>query len=99
MPEFSHARLSAHRRRAGLTQSELAAAIGKCRSSYINYESGAAIPPPRVLGRIADVLAVPVSDLFDEQPLGQWPAIADVQRALSTLRAAADLWTADHVHA
>ena len=41
------------RREAGLTQKELAAAIGVTDRTYQNYEAGASVPPAAVLARLA----------------------------------------------
>lgn len=51
------------RREAGLTQKELAAAIGVTDRTYQNYEAGASLPPSGVLARLGEVLGVRVDML------------------------------------
>ena len=51
------------RREAGLTQKELAAAIGVTDRTYQNSEAGASLPPSGVLARLGEVLGVRVDML------------------------------------
>jgi len=52
------------RRRAGMTQRELAERSGVPRRTIQNWENGVAEPPARQLKRVADVLGCKVDDLL-----------------------------------
>jgi transcriptional regulator with XRE-family HTH domain len=52
------------RERRGLTQQQLAARVGKKRSTIAMYEGGRIDIPMRVLCRIAHILKVPVGQLI-----------------------------------
>lgn len=56
------------RKKAGLTQKQLADRIGISRQSLINYESNFTSPSLEVLSMIAKVLNVPIEDLAIENP-------------------------------
>lgn len=51
------------RRAKGMTQAQLAEAIGRSRIQVSNYESGAFNPPPEILDKIASVLGVSMDQL------------------------------------
>lgn len=51
-------KLKEARKNAGLTQSEIAHAVGLSRVGYMNYEMGKRYPDVRTAIRIADVLKV-----------------------------------------
>lgn len=53
--------------RAGMSQRELADAIGKDRVTINHYISGKVIPPTNIIPKIAKVLKVNVSSLFSEE--------------------------------
>lgn len=57
--------LAAARRRAGLTQSQLAARSGIHQPSISSYESGATVPRPETLARLRQALHVRPSLLID----------------------------------
>lgn len=56
------------RRKAGLSQSALAAAIGVSAMSVSNYESGRNDPSAKAMLGMADVLGVTVDDLLKQPP-------------------------------
>ncbi len=53
-----------HRRRAKLTQADLAGMIGLTRSSVTNIEGGIQAPQPLALSNIAQALKVDIGQLF-----------------------------------
>lgn len=55
------------RRRCGVTQAQLAAALGKSRSAIAMYETGKNDIPWSVLVAIARVLSVAVTDLWEDE--------------------------------
>ncbi|WP_367181607.1 helix-turn-helix domain-containing protein [uncultured Serinicoccus sp.] len=58
-------RLRSLRKRAGLTQHQLARAVGIVGGERVSrWELGRSIPRPGVLGRIAEILDVPVETLL-----------------------------------
>lgn len=58
-------RLRSLREWAGLTQHQLARAVGVVGGERVSrWESGRSVPRPGMLGRIAEVLEVPVESLF-----------------------------------
>jgi len=56
--------LSAHRVRAGLTQRQLAAVVGRSPDSIRAYEHARAVPPVTVAAAIAAALGVELGDLL-----------------------------------
>src|ERR1700738_1833861 len=67
--EFYHdvgIRLQIARKRKGLTQQELAAAVGVPRATYANVESGRQRASLDVIWKIAAVLRLPVDSLVPE---------------------------------
>lgn len=67
MPEYSETEVSVreHRRSAGLTQAELAAAVGVSRQTIISTERGDYAPSVYLALRIARTLGVAVEQLFE----------------------------------
>ena len=59
-------KVRAARKRAGITQEELAAKIGKTPESISNIERGRQLPMIDTLAVLAEALAVPLSELFDD---------------------------------
>lgn len=55
-----------YRRQRGLTQKDLANAIGRSRSIVAEYESGATSVPQPILWKIARCLEVTVDMLFED---------------------------------
>jgi transcriptional regulator with XRE-family HTH domain len=53
---------------AGMTREQLAVAIGRSFQTVRAYEWGVVSPPAAMLGRLASVLDVDVSDLFEDVP-------------------------------
>ena len=61
--------LSYLRRKAGLTQIELARKLGYSAQSVVSaWESGAKMPPARILPKLALVLNCTIDDLFRDTP-------------------------------
>lgn len=60
------AKVQAARKRAGLTQEELASKIGKTPESISNIERGRQLPMIDTLAVLADVLGVPLPELFGD---------------------------------
>lgn len=56
--------LAPRRTRMGLSQEELASAVGVTRTAVTNWETGFAWPPARLLPLLADALLCTVDDLF-----------------------------------
>jgi DNA-binding XRE family transcriptional regulator len=56
------------RRDRGITQAELARAVGRSRSLIAEYEAEQKRIPHPILWQIARVLGVRVDDLFEEEP-------------------------------
>ncbi len=55
------------RRAAGITQAQLASAMGITQSGVANWENEIALPSARQLPRLARVLGVPIGELFAEE--------------------------------
>ncbi len=62
------------RKKAGLTQAELAQAIGTSQAAVAHYEMGIKAPELAKLPAIAKALGVSVADLFKEEPSGSQAA-------------------------
>ena len=60
----------AARKRAGLTQEALAAAVGRTSESISNIERGMQLPSIETLADLGRILSIPIADFFDsvEQP-------------------------------
>ncbi len=54
-----------YRRRAGLTQAQLAARLGVTPNTIANYENGKTTPPMETVIRIAHILNISTDQLFD----------------------------------
>src|SRR5262245_25360292 len=63
------ARLASFRKTAGLSQAELAAALGVPQSTVAYWETAAKPPRSDILGKIATVLGVRVEDLIGDRPV------------------------------
>lgn len=57
--------LAARRKAAGMTQAQLAAAIGVERAALAMWEIGASWPPARLLPGLADVLCCTIDALYE----------------------------------
>jgi transcriptional regulator with XRE-family HTH domain len=75
-PDLGH-RLRQLRQKRGLTQGQLAAAVGVSRSAVAQWESGRAGQASLHLRRLADALGVQIDDLL----LGEQHAIETVAQA------------------
>ncbi len=79
--------LKAYRKLAGYTQAQLAIFIDKS-FNYINgIECGVSFPPPDVIDRIADVLNIRPSQLFDENGCEKNVIESDKEKFISNLSA------------
>ena len=67
MGKFFGKNLKSFRTSAGMTQTELAKALGITRSSVNNYESRNTEPTFEILCKMASVLGVEITDLITEQ--------------------------------
>ena len=56
------------REAAGMTRTELGAAIGRTEQTIIAYEHGRAVPPTTVVAAIADTLGVHPGHFFEHEP-------------------------------
>ena len=59
--------LAPRRKAAGMTQSQLAAAIGVERAALAMWEIGASWPPARLLPAMADTLLCSIDDLYGDE--------------------------------
>ena len=78
------ARLAAHRKAAGLSQAELARAVGVPQSSVSYWETAAKPPRSDVLPKLAKALGVRVEDLLGTAPIapaGRPGPVGKLQRA------------------
>lgn len=67
-------RLRHHRRRAGLTQGELAERAGIARQSVNNIEVGRFAPTIETVARLAEAIGVPAAELVGEtRPAAESP--------------------------
>ncbi len=64
MKESMADRIQLLRKRAGLTQIELAGKIGVSKSQFIRYESKDVQPPANIINKLADVLGTSVDFLI-----------------------------------
>lgn len=60
-------RIKELREAAGLTQGQLAIAMGMMQSAVANWESELALPRSRQLPQLAKTLGVEISDLFERE--------------------------------
>jgi putative transcriptional regulator len=58
------AKIKPHRRASGLTQADLAAAVGVSRQTIISIERGSCVPSTYLALRLARTLNQPVEELF-----------------------------------
>ena len=58
-------KIATHRKRAGLTQQELADALGVTQAAVANWETGRRCPPVKTLLRLAEALGCTIADLID----------------------------------
>lgn len=66
MQQFAPNKLRERRLERGLSQTELAFAIGRAFETYRLYEQGKYAPSAKLLPTIADALGCRVEDLFEE---------------------------------
>ena len=82
-------RLKDARVRSGMTQEELARAVGVTKGAIGNYESGVSSPKETILIKLMEVLGVDANYLY--QDYIQTPVLTDEEaRLLSAFRAADD---------
>lgn len=82
-----------YRERAGLSQAEFAARLGRSTQSLSKIERGVSAPTLESLEVIARVLAVPVRDLFTDAPSPQTaPELERITARLATVPAADLPW-------
>ena len=62
---MNHLRLQELRKKQNITQEQLAATLGVNRATISKYESGVIMPPLKQLAKIAEVLNVSFTELFD----------------------------------
>ncbi len=86
-------RLVKLRRMAGLTQDNIADAVGIGRTNYSHYEKAKACPPPYMLARLAAVFGVSVDFLLGREQLvptvlrdSGFPGFDDMTEQLSRLK-------------
>lgn len=58
--------ITKRRKEAGLTQVQLAAAVGVNQSSVSQWESGASVPKTEILPILAKACKCTIDDLFDD---------------------------------
>lgn len=63
---FSGKRLRAARIAAGLSPEQLAMGVGRSSFSLRAYELSRGLPSVPVLAQLADLLAIPLDELFDD---------------------------------
>ncbi len=63
---MKNTKLKNAREKRGLTQAQIASAVGITEVGYQNYECGRREPSIRIAIKIAKELKVPVEDLFSE---------------------------------
>lgn len=63
--------LAPRRKAAGMTQAQLAEAIGVERAALGMWEIGASWPSARILPALADVLLCTVDDLYEAPEVGE----------------------------
>jgi transcriptional regulator with XRE-family HTH domain len=71
--------LTRRRRARKLNQTELAKLVGVGKSSVFNWEAGHHRPDPAYLGKLADVLDVPLPDLYAAAGYTLPASLADVE--------------------
>ena len=76
------------RKRANLSQADLAERLGLTRASIANLEAGRQRPSALHVAMLADILGVPVQELLPRAP----GTIDPVQEAKEELRARARSW-------
>nr|DAG67111.1 MAG TPA: helix-turn-helix XRE-family like protein [Caudoviricetes sp.] len=60
-------RIKEMRQRKGLTQSDLAKAVGVKQPSVVSWENGSHLPSPRRTGALLKVLDCTFEELFEEE--------------------------------
>ncbi len=65
--DFIHNRLKYYRKESGLTQLQVANALGIDRSTYTYYETGRSHPKYHHLNLLSKLLNVPISDFLDDE--------------------------------
>ena len=61
-------RIRKSRNERGLTLMDLAVAVGSDKSALARIERGERVPGLETVGRLADVMGVPMADWFQEEP-------------------------------
>lgn len=80
-------RISELRRRAGLSQADLAEALGTATESVSRIERAVSTPSLGLLGQIAEVLDVEVENLFNQRPpVARARMDADVAKLVAIVR-------------
>lgn len=80
------ARLSVQRMARGITQAELADAVGLARTSVTNIEAGRQHPPVHVLVAMAQALGTELCVLVSHAPIADELPYQDIHRALLVIR-------------
>lgn len=83
-------RIHAYRKQRGLTQTDLAEAVGLKRSSLCNIEAGRQHPLLHTFAMLAQVLGVSIGDLIPGTPLPVGPVRMTEAQILKQMRALRD---------
>lgn len=67
-PIYRKNRLAFWRQVRGISQGELARRVGVSQTTISSWERDMGVPDPRFIGRIAQVLGVPVPKLWPREP-------------------------------
>lgn len=67
-PIYRKNRLAFWRQVRGISQGELAKRVGVSQTTISSWELDMAVPDPKFIGRIAQVLRVPVPKLWPREP-------------------------------
>lgn len=62
---FSGSRLREYREKRGMTQLQVAVAIGKTPGTVYNWEAGKSVPDAEDLGKLETLLGVRIDKLFE----------------------------------
>ena len=85
--DFDPARLALARRLAGMPRAQLAAALGVTAAAVTQYEKGQAKPTLPIVGRLAELLAVPAEFFRAGHPVPSLPASGAHFRSLRSTSA------------
>lgn len=85
--DFDHVRLRAARIAAGLTQHELADAVGVKQPTVSQWENGVRSPRATKLSHLAELLGIEVTELVAPIPDDNAPRLGDYRQALGLSQA------------